>query len=74
MKIRGTATTAAGVTAILLASVLLMLSGLFVSAWILMLIAGALHADVSTAVPAFSFVQTVLVTVALSAVGSFFKK
>jgi hypothetical protein len=42
------------------------------NAWILMVLAGADHATINPAVPAFSFVQSTLVAVTLGVVGSFF--
>lgn len=45
----------------------------FLSAWVIMLVLGGLHAQVATGIPAVSYWGAVLITLALVIVGSFFK-
>ena len=42
-------------------------------AWIVMLVMGALHAEVAASIPAISFWASALVVLALGIVGSFFR-
>jgi hypothetical protein len=55
-----------------LLGIVAMLLWLPVNALIVMLTAGALHADVAAQVPAWSYGQALVVTIALLVVGSFF--
>lgn len=52
---------------------LFLAGSLALSGWIVMILAGALHAEVSASIPAISFWGAVLVVLALSVVGSFFR-
>jgi succinate dehydrogenase hydrophobic anchor subunit len=68
MAAKKPATTAENaLVAILSALVMLPLN-----AWIVMLVAGADHLDISAAVPNWSYAQSILVTLTLIVVGSFF--
>lgn len=44
-----------------------------IPAWMLMLLLGALHHDVSSQVPALGFWQTILVTCTIGVIGGIFK-
>lgn len=48
--------------------------GIGITSWILMLLIGAVHNSVWEAVPAIGFWPSVLVTVFLSFIGSFFRR
>jgi len=45
---------------------------LFLGSFLVMLVAGALHNDVSASMPALSYPQSILVSIALSLLGSYF--
>lgn len=49
-------------------------AGLTLSGWIVMLLLGALHNSVYEGIPALAFFPSVIVALALSVLGSFFRR
>ena len=59
--------------AIVLLTIVLSIIGSVISAWIIMLIAGGLHSAVAAEIPAVGFGGALLIVLALSVIGGFFK-
>lgn len=66
--------TGIGLVGAILGLIVFCVASLFFQAWIIMLLAGAIHGSVWASFPAFGFWAACLVTVALHVVGSFFKR
>lgn len=69
VKVSG-AEAAAMVVGLIIASIMIF----FFSAWIIMLVMGALHAEVAASIPAIGYFGACILTFALSLVASFFKR
>lgn len=59
--------------AVLLAGLVAIVALFLFQAWVIMILAGALHGSVSASVPAIGFGGAVIVSLGLSVLGSFFK-